>query len=193
MHGCPSGLRPSLPPQAATAVLFRKVRGGGCCAHGQSPPVSQFSGCAPSISSCSLGRKRSWSPPWPQRCELWLLATRTHLWPLGGAQSLAFVALVFGWGSVCLMEARLPCGHSPLLDPGATPEPYGSSWNQRGQQGLGTMARARVSCFLLGLSPLGWLRASSQLSGLHCHVSQMESTPVSTAGYVVGTTPNSMS
>lgn len=97
-------------------MLFRKVRGGGCCAHGQSPPFPSFQGVLP-VSPASwegggrsphLGHSGGSSGFWLQElliCGHW-----------GALKALHFVALVFWWGSACLVEARLPCGHLPLLD-----------------------------------------------------------------------------
>ncbi|ELK10462.1 Rho guanine nucleotide exchange factor 10-like protein [Pteropus alecto] len=109
----------------------------------------------------------------------------THLWPLGGAQSLAFLWL---WRSGEGQRPSRKLGRLVVTRPSWTlvmaPEPFGNSENLRGQQGSGQEATARVSGIpvLLGPSPLGGL---SSLGLCYCN-SPVESTPSSTDCCVVG-------
>lgn len=132
-------------------------------------------GCGPRISSCFLlpsvyGPSASvWYKHYPSR-------------PLGGAQSLAFL-----WLWRCQEGQRPAPSLAPSWIPFTAPGPFGNSWNLRGQWGLGTEARARVSRvqILLGPSPPGGLCEGLSSLGLHCHLRHVETTPSSTDGYVV--------
>lgn len=90
--------------------------------------ISQFLGCGFSIPDCFPSGSSHLSRKWQ---ELPLLATSTtHHWPLGGAQSLAFLWLWFPGGSQGplwrpgLLVVTLP-SWMPVLTPGIL-EPLGT-------------------------------------------------------------------